>query len=159
MSAEARLIRVFTSAVPRTQVVVSGRGAVAAVGRQSAVITAEKNITRVVAKRDPVPVVVKNQHTRVVGAGAQGPKGIDGLNGSGYWTDNFVLTLAQHAARAVNLDYTPLDPSKVELVPYGGPEQRSTVDFVVTGNVLSWDGLALELLLDVGSAFSVRYQK
>lgn len=130
-----------------------------AIGRTASLLAVDRNITRVVAKHDPQPVVVRNQHTRVVGAGAQGPKGIDGVNGSGYWTDNFVLSALQHAAKAVNLEYTPLDPTKVELVPYGGPEQRSTVDFVVTGNVLSWDGLALELLLDVGSAFSVRYQK
>lgn len=72
-------------------------------------------------------------------------------------TDNFVVTPTQLSAGQVTLTDSPADPLKVELIIFGGIEQRPGVDFVVTGNVLSWDSLGMELLLDEGTAFTVRY--
>lgn len=73
------------------------------------------------------------------------------------YTDNFEVTPLAISQKQVVLSHTPTQPTKVELSVFGGIEQRPNVDFIVTGDVLSWSGLALELLLDVGTAFTVRY--
>lgn len=75
----------------------------------------------------------------------------------GITEDAFTLTPQHIADRGVTLSAAPADPSKVEFVAYGGPEQRANVDFVVTGTSLSWAGLSLELLLQAGDAITVRF--
>lgn len=74
-----------------------------------------------------------------------------------YVQDNFTLSPLNLSEKKITLSKTPADPLKVSFVPYRGIEQEPGVDFIVTGNELSWDGLALELLLEVGDRFSVRY--
>lgn len=86
-----------------------------------------------------------------------GVPGAAGADGDRLIQDNFVVDASALADRAVPLSDAPADPSKVELIVYGGPEQRPGVDFAVSGNELWWSGLALELLLEQGDAFSVRY--
>ena len=73
------------------------------------------------------------------------------------YTDNFTVTNQDLANKFVTLSRTPAFPDKVELSVFGGIEQRPGVDFVVTGNILSWNALALEMLLDPGTAFTARY--
>lgn len=72
-------------------------------------------------------------------------------------TDNFVVTQLILDAKQVTLSRLPADPLKVEFATYHGPEQRAGVDFVVMSNILSWDSLALEILLELNDAFAVRY--
>ena len=73
------------------------------------------------------------------------------------YTDNFTVNAQSLSDKFVILSHTPAFPDKVELSVFGGIEQRPGVDFVVTGTALSWNALALELLLDEGTAFTVRY--
>lgn len=84
-------------------------------------------------------------------------EGPPGPAGSAFQIDRFIITAQHRLDKALSLTKTPADPLKVIFVPYRGVEQESGVDFVVTGNTLSWNGLALELLLDTGDAVSIRY--
>lgn len=74
-----------------------------------------------------------------------------------YRTDRYTVTPAMLAARRVSLSDAPADPLAVELCVHHGIEQKPGVDFSISGAELSWDGLALELLLESGDSFSVRY--
>lgn len=73
------------------------------------------------------------------------------------YTDNFTVTAQNMSDKFVTLSHIPAFPDKVELSVFGGIEQRPGVDFVVIGTTLSWNALALELLLDIDTAFTVRY--
>lgn len=79
------------------------------------------------------------------------------VSGGKLITDNYTVTQAIIDAKYVYLSYKPEDPRKVELNIYGGIEQRAHVDFFVEENVLSWDSLSLQLLLELDDSFSVRY--
>lgn len=57
--------------------------------------------------------------------------------------------------KQLTLPFTPV-PETVQLDVYGGIRQRRNVDFIVTGNTIAWDTLALELLLDPGSVISLQ---
>ncbi|AXQ30442.1 hypothetical protein D0B54_17940 [Solimonas sp. K1W22B-7] len=74
-----------------------------------------------------------------------------------YCTEHFTVTPAMLAARGVALAEAPADPLKVELNIHHGIEQKPGIDFSVSGAWLSWDGLALALLLEGGDSFSLRY--
>lgn len=73
--------------------------------------------------------------------------------------DDFVADAEMLSDKQVLLSAIPVDPMKVELIIYSGIEQKSGVDFYVSGQYLRWDGLALETLLEVGNSFSARYVK
>lgn len=129
------------------------------IDRQQVTVRVDEQRSLLVSQPLPQPVVVPvTERPLVILGGIQGAPGRDGVDGAGtFITDNYVLTPTDLAAKQVELSAAPANPFKVELVPYGGIEQRAGVDFTVSGRVLSWSSLALELLLDAGSAFSVRY--
>lgn len=70
---------------------------------------------------------------------------------------NFIATPSVLMDKLVQLEYAPRDPLEVGLHVFGGIEQKSGVDFAVTGNILSWNGLALELLLEPDAPFTIQY--
>lgn len=57
----------------------------------------------------------------------------------------------------VTLSSTPLNPSAVTLGMTGGIEQVNGIDFVVIGNILSWDGLGLDGFIDNTDVLIVQY--
>ena len=57
----------------------------------------------------------------------------------------------------ITLEYIPTNPLKVDVVIYGGIHQRSNIDFLVTGNILSWNGLALESLIEANHFLNITY--
>ena len=65
------------------------------------------------------------------------------------------LSAAQVLAKQIELPSAP--QTEVLLVVVGGTLQKQNVDFVVTGNLLSWTGLSLELLLEVGNYLTISY--
>lgn len=69
----------------------------------------------------------------------------------------YEITSTDVTNKYITLEYTPVDPLKVDVVIYGGIHQRSMVDFLVTGNVLSWDGLALESLIELDHYLNITY--
>ncbi len=68
----------------------------------------------------------------------------------------YTLSGVEIAAKAVTLPQSPL-PGKALLIPANGIPQLQDVDFEVTGNVLSWDGYALENQLADGDAIKIIY--
>jgi hypothetical protein len=47
----------------------------------------------------------------------------------------------------------------VHLLPYGGIPQQDGVDFITTGNIISWDSLSLEIILEVGETINVQFRR
>ncbi len=77
--------------------------------------------------------------------------------GESYHQDNFTANSMIINNKTLTLTNFPSDPSKVTVVIRQGLEQFSGIDFQVIGKTLSWNGLALEMLLQVGDFFVVRY--
>lgn len=68
-----------------------------------------------------------------------------------------ILTLAEATAKEITLTQTPTDPAKVTLDLIGGTSQQVGQDFSVSGDVLSWNGLALETVLEEGDKLRIIY--
>lgn len=116
-----------------------------------ALVVLEQSVAMV--QRDPEPVVAT--------VAEQGPRGIQGIQGiqgesAMHWED-FVVDANMIAEAWTFLQNAPVDPLKVEVVIQHGIHQRAGVDFYVTGNSLIWGGLGMELLLEEGDFFTVRY--
>lgn len=71
--------------------------------------------------------------------------------------DDFTLTAADDVAQAVTLSDTPTAPEKVTLDLPNGTSQINDFDFTVSGNVLSWNGKALETILAENDKLRVSY--
>lgn len=65
------------------------------------------------------------------------------------------VTAAQVLAKQIVLPSAPQTEVLLDVV--GGTLQKQNVDFVVTGNLLSWTGLSLELLLEAGNYLTISY--
>ena len=57
----------------------------------------------------------------------------------------------------VTLSSTPLNSNAVRLNMVGGIEQLNGIDFTVTGNILSWDGLGLDGFIDDTDILIIQY--
>lgn len=74
----------------------------------------------------------------------------------GYDVDYFTLDAAQIAAKEVELSGTPTHPLRTLLdVTNGGGACIYSLDFSVTGNVLSWDGTRLDGILEEGDEIRI----
>lgn len=51
----------------------------------------------------------------------------------------------------------PFSPDKVTLDIFGGIPQKNGIDFIVTGDVLSWSGLGLDNFLESGETLLIQY--
>lgn len=80
-----------------------------------------------------------------------------GAAGSGYRIEEFKLTQAQVDAKGVTISYAPLSGTKVRVSIQYGPDQWQNIDFKVEGNVVSWDQLAMDSLVDVDTLLAVEY--
>jgi hypothetical protein len=65
-------------------------------------------------------------------------------SGIGSNVEMVVLTQQDISNKFIVLNDSPLFPGGVELTPGGGIPQINGIDFSVTGNILSWDGLGLD---------------
>ena len=81
---------------------------------------------------------------------------IDNISGNMIWSGEVILTNDMITNKRIILPSVP--NGIVFFNPYGGIPQRMNQDFVVNTNILSWDSLALELLLEVGEAVYIQYQ-
>ena len=88
-----------------------------------------------------------------VGTSSSSPGSID----LSFFVDIFILTSAQIANKQVTLTTSPSDATKTILDGIGGVPQDYGIDFTVVGNVLSWNGLGLETILQVGEKIRVTY--
>ena len=84
--------------------------------------------------------------------GAKGETGATGITGHCL---TLALDAAQIAAKQIVLPAVALSEVLVSII--GGTTQKQNIDFTVSGAVLSWSGLSLELLLAVGDCLSISY--
>lgn len=85
---------------------------------------------------------------------------IDNISGSdisGLGRQYFTLTFLDITNKFVTLAATPLFPNEVDVYIYTGINQQVGVDFIINGNELNWDGLAMELLVSENSRIFVTY--
>lgn len=80
------------------------------------------------------------------------------VSGDTIIVEEFVLTAQQALDKEVQLAEAP-DPSKVILDLPNGTSQIFDFDFTVSGNILTWNGYALETLLETGDKLRVLYSK
>jgi hypothetical protein len=60
------------------------------------------------------------------------------------------------SAKQVSLSGSPASPDKV-LVDAGGVDQIYSVDYTVSGNIISWNSRGLETVLSVGDIIRIQY--
>lgn len=72
-----------------------------------------------------------------------------------YWEDVPVSSLML-TTKSLTLQYNPIDVS-VELSIYKGILQERNVDYVLTGQIITWDSLGLEALLELGDTLHLAY--
>lgn len=75
----------------------------------------------------------------------------------GYYVEQIELDLSQELAKEVQLAVTPNFPEKTLLYIDGGAPAFYTLDFEVTGDVLSWSSKRLDGLLEQGDVIRVVY--
>lgn len=78
-----------------------------------------------------------------------------GLTGGGY--ELITLNLTDINNKFVVLENTPTEPESVKLSIVGGITQLYTVDYVIGGNILSWNGLGLDGFLETGDTLIIEY--
>lgn len=69
----------------------------------------------------------------------------------------YTITLSEFTAKQVTLYPEPNNSDSVTVEFFGGTSQENGVDFVVTGDVLSWNGLGLDGFIEVNDIIIVRY--
>lgn len=79
------------------------------------------------------------------------------FTGATYYVEYVTLTAPQAAAKQVTLTYPPVTASQVQLDVIGNGPQYFSVDFTVSGSVLSWNGLTLDGLLAAGDQLRIVY--
>lgn len=84
-----------------------------------------------------------------------GARGLAGEAGTAGHCLTLALDATQIAAKQVVLPTVPLSEVLVSIV--GGTTQKQNIDFTVSGAVLSWPGLSLELLLAAGDCLAISY--
>jgi hypothetical protein len=76
---------------------------------------------------------------------------------SGFIVERIELTNKNIEDKSITLTNSPLVPSSVILTPEGGIPQINGVDFMIIGNILSWNGLGLDNFLDISDVLIVQY--
>lgn len=96
-------------------------------------------------------VVVDEHAIYIWNDGTQTWDNITGSGSSGSLVvDIFTLNAGQITAKSVTLSNAPVTPNKTVFDPEGGPIQRYTSDFTISGSTLSWNGLTLDGVLEAG---------
>lgn len=74
-----------------------------------------------------------------------------------YFVEVRILTAGEATAKQLTLLSIPPAVDKVTLDLVGGTSQQYGLDFTISGDVLSWDGLALETVLTEGDKLRIIY--
>lgn len=74
-----------------------------------------------------------------------------------FFVEPHTITLAESNAKEIQLLITPSKPLEVMVDVVGGSPQRSGVDFVVTGDILSWNGYGMETIIGTDDNIRVTY--
>lgn len=73
------------------------------------------------------------------------------------YIEQFTLTPANITSQSVGLTFVPIPYGEPTVNVEGGPEQIYGSDFVLNGQQITWAGLGLAQLLDVGDILVVAY--
>lgn len=76
---------------------------------------------------------------------------------TGFRLYTITLTAQNIADKFVVLPYTPILPDEVIVVPAGGPQQLNGIDYEVSGNILSWEALGLDGILEVYDVLIIQH--
>lgn len=68
-----------------------------------------------------------------------------------------IITAQEALDQQIELNDTPNSPSQVTLIVRNAPGTFYGDDFIVSGNILSWSGLALSGLISEGDKFTISY--
>lgn len=79
-------------------------------------------------------------------------------NGNGYFKEEVTITATQNVNKEITLSKTPANPNQVMVTPVSGTVQKYNTDFIVIGNILSWNGKGLETILTIGDTLVITYQ-
>ena len=74
---------------------------------------------------------------------------------SGVKAETFTLTAGMIAAKQVTLTVTP--KNEILFVPKNGPAQVEGLDYTVSGQVVSWNGLGLDGILEENDIIVIYY--
>lgn len=74
-----------------------------------------------------------------------------------YFVEIFNIGPAELSAGQVVLANTPTTPEKTLVTPSNGPDQKYNTDFIVTGNIVDWNGRGIETALSVGDTLIITY--
>lgn len=79
---------------------------------------------------------------------------------TGLAVDDYDYTITDHdvANRGLTLLNNPYRDT-VRITPYHGDMQKLDMDYTVNGREVTWAGLAMELLAEVGDVVNIRYNK
>lgn len=72
-------------------------------------------------------------------------------------TEYITVTSPMLSAKQATLSGTPAVPTRVVVDIVGGISQGYTNDFVISGNIISWNSMGLQTLLDIGDILRVSY--
>ena len=79
------------------------------------------------------------------------------LNKLGY-AETVILTEENINSKSLTVSNPILNPASIKIYPSGGPIQLYSIDFVLLEmNIISWDGLGLDGLLDSGDSILIEY--
>ena len=74
-----------------------------------------------------------------------------------YFVEPITLDASQIANKQITLVNTPGKPDATTVNVSKGIQQDYSVDFIVVGNVLSWNGYGMETLLEEGDKIKIGY--
>lgn len=60
--------------------------------------------------------------------------------------------------KQIQLEQAPVTDESLQFLPIGGPMQVLEEDYIVVGSVISWDGLGLDGVLEVGDKIQIYYK-
>jgi hypothetical protein len=67
------------------------------------------------------------------------------------------LTLSEYDGKQLTLAAAPLVASKTRMVIIGGPEQKYSIDFLVSGTTLTWSSLGIDGIIEIGDTLLITY--
>lgn len=76
---------------------------------------------------------------------------------TGFRLYTITLTAQNISDKFAVLPYTPVLPNEVIIVPAGGIQQLNGIDYEVSGNILSWETLGLDGVLEVNDVLIVQH--
>jgi len=74
-----------------------------------------------------------------------------------YFVENHVVTAGESAAKEITLTHVSTKPTEVTVDVPGGTPQTYGVDFIVSGDVLSWNGYGMETIIAENDRIRVNY--